>query len=123
VVTSLASGGDPLSHRRAVRARVRTVEGELRSGGFARLALPALAATAAAPGGARDVLVPVSALVERGDLTGVFVARAGRAELRLLALGEPAGALVAVRAGLGAGEAVIEAPGALRDGQAVEVVP
>ncbi|MBK9519474.1 MAG: efflux RND transporter periplasmic adaptor subunit [Anaeromyxobacter sp.] len=122
VVTSLASGGDPLSHRRAVRARVRTVEGALRSGAFARLTLPGRPAAAAASAG-QDVLVPRSALVERGDLTGVFVARDGRAELRLVALGEPVGALVAVRAGLKVDEAVVDAPGALRDGQAIEVLP
>ena len=67
--------------------------------------------------------MPRSALVERGDLTGVFVARDGRAELRLVALGEPVGALVAVRAGLKVDEAVVDAPGALRDGQAIEVLP
>ena len=67
--------------------------------------------------------MPRSALVERGDVTGVFVVRGGKAELRLLALGEPSGALVAVRAGLKAGEAIVDAPGALRDGQAVEVLP
>jgi membrane fusion protein (multidrug efflux system) len=86
--------------------------------------LPAQAAGAAAGAGpAQDLLVPRSALVERGDLTGVFVIRGGRAELRLLALGEPAGAQVAVRAGLGAGEVIVDAPGALRDGQAIEVAP
>jgi RND family efflux transporter MFP subunit len=121
VVTSLASGGDPLSHRRGVRARVRTVEGPLRSGAFVRLALPVAPRATAAAG--QDVLVPRGALVERGDLSGVFVARAGRVELRLLALGEPAGGLVAVRAGLTAGELIVDAPGALRDGQAIEVVP
>lgn len=123
VVTSLASGGDPLSHRRAVRARVRTVEGALRSGAFARLTLPGRPVAAGAAATGQDVLVPRSALVERGDLTGVFVARDGRAELRLVALGEPVGALVAVRAGLKADEAVVDAPGALRDGQAIEVLP
>lgn len=125
VVTSLAAGGDPLSHRRAVRAKVRSVTGELRSGAFARLELPARGAAdaGAASGAVQDVLVPRSALVERGDLAGVFVVRSGKAELRLLALGEPSGALVSVRAGLKAGEAIVDAPGALRDGQAVEVLP
>lgn len=114
-ITSLTPGGDPVSHRRGLKARVLSFDGELRSGAFARLELPA--------GTAAGTWVPRSALVERGDLRGVFVAAGGRAELRWLALGDPAGELVAVRAGLRPGDQVVEAPGALRDGQAVEVVP
>lgn len=117
-VSALAAGGDPLSHRRALRARVLQGGAAMRSGAFARLALPA---DAGAP--ARGVWVPRSALVERGDLTGVFVARGGQAELRWVALGEGANDRVPVRAGLAAGEAVIDLPGALRDGQRIEVAP
>lgn len=116
VVTALASGGDPVSHRRGLRARVETVEGELRSGAFARLELP----SAGAAGG---VWVPRSALVERGDLRGVFVAAGDRAELRWLSLGDPAGDLVEVRAGLRPSDRIVDEPGALRDGQPVEVAP
>ena len=117
VVTALTPGGDALSHRRAFRARVGAVQGELRSGTFARLELADGAAAAAAPA----LWIPRSALVERGDLTGVFVAAAGRAELRWISLGEGAGDVVAVRAGIRPDEAIVDAPGALRDGQAVEV--
>jgi len=115
-VTSLTPGGDPLSHRRGLKARVRKIQGELRSGSFARIELPAAAA-------GTGLWVPRSALVERGDLTGVFVAAGGRAELRWLSLGEAAGDLVAVRAGLHRADQVVDAPGALRDGQPVEVAP
>jgi hypothetical protein len=94
---------------------VTEVEGELRSGAFARLALPG------ASGG--GVWVPRSALVSRGDLDGVFVAREGRAELRWVSLGERVGDRVRVRAGLRSDEVVVDAPGALRDGAAVEVAP
>ncbi len=117
VVTALAAGGDALSHRRTLRARVRDGAVRLRSGAFARLLLPARAGATAAG----EVWVPKSALVERGDLTGVFVVAAGQARLRWLALGEPLGDRVLVRAGLAAGEPVVDAPGALRDGQNVEV--
>jgi RND family efflux transporter MFP subunit len=113
-ITALTPGGDPVSHRRSVRARVREVDGSVRSGAFARLEVPG----AAGPGGA---WVPRSALVERGDLKGVFVASGGRAELRWISVGEPVGGGYAVRAGLRADETVIDAPGALRDGAAVEV--
>jgi hypothetical protein len=67
--------------------------------------------------------VPRSALVERGDLTGVFVAAGDRAELRWVSPGEPVGEAVPVKAGLAAGEKVIDRPGALRDGQLIEVLP
>jgi len=117
-VVALTPGGDPLSHRRAVRARVRAVEGELRSGAFARLRVP----DAGGAGDARaELWVPKTAVVERGDLSGVFVAEAGRAELRWVSLGEAVGDAVAIRAGVRAGDVVVDAPGALRDGQAVEV--
>jgi membrane fusion protein (multidrug efflux system) len=116
-IVALTPGGDPLSHRRGLRARVRGGEG-LRSGAFARIEVPA-----AKGAGAAGVWVPRSALVERGDLSGVFVASSGRAELRWLALGEPIGDQVPVRAGLREDERVIDAPGALRDGQAIEVAP
>ena len=112
VVTALATGGDPVAHRALLRAKVR--EGAPRAGAFARLALPR-----AAPG-SPSVWVPRSAVVRRGDLQGVFVADGGSARLRWLALGEPAGALYPVRAGLAAGERVIDAPGSLRDGAAIE---
>lgn len=88
----------------------------LRSGTFARLEVP-LSTTAPAA-----VWVPRSAVVVRGDLTGVFVAAAGRAELRWIALGEPIGDHVPVRAGLSPADRVIDAPGVLRDGQEIEVI-
>lgn len=115
-IVALTPGGDPLSHRRGLRARLLSPPGELRTGAFARLEVPG---DGTAPG---SVWVPRSALVERGDLTGVFVAAAGRAELRWISAGEPVGDHVPVRAGLRSTEAVIDAPGSLRDGQAVEVV-
>jgi RND family efflux transporter MFP subunit len=116
VVTALATGGDALSHRRALRARVSGAAAGLRSGTFARIEVPG---SGPAPS---TVWVPRSAVVERGDLTGVFVAASGRAELRWLSVGEPVGDHVPVRAGLRGDEPVIDAPGALRDGQEIEVV-
>ncbi|HET8542394.1 MAG TPA: efflux RND transporter periplasmic adaptor subunit [Anaeromyxobacter sp.] len=116
VVTALTPGGDALSHRRGLKARVTVAPEALRSGAFARLEVPGAGSATSA------VWVPRSAVVERGDLTGVFVAAGGKAELRWLSIGEPVGEHVPVRAGLRGDEPVIDAPGALRDGQAVEVV-
>ncbi len=110
---AIAAGADPIARRQLVRARILAPEDVLRSGTFALLALP---------GGARETLrVPRASLVERGDLTGVFVVRHGRAELRWLALGEAEDDLVAVRAGLRVGELVIEDPAPVADGAEVEV--
>jgi RND family efflux transporter MFP subunit len=114
-VVALAPSGDAASHRGLVRARL-IEPASFRAGSFARLRLPTGSSSN------QSVWVPSSALVERGDLTGVFVAQGGRAELRWLSLGKAEGGMVAVRAGLRAGELVINAPGVLRDGQPVEVV-
>ncbi len=65
--------------------------------------------------------MPRTALVQRGDLTGVFVVQGDRAELRWLSLGSGEGGMVPVRAGLRAGELVVSAPSNLRDGQLVEI--
>ena len=116
LVSSLTPGGDALSHRRGLRARVLGAPAGLRSGTFARLEVPS------AGGAPATLWVPRSAVVLRGDLTGVFVAASGRAELRWVSVGEAIGDHVPVRAGLAAADRVIDAPGALRDGEPVEVV-
>lgn len=114
-VTALTPGGDSLSHRRALRAKVTTAPADLRSGAFVRITLP---------GGpvAHSPRIPRTAIVQRGDLSGVFVADHGRARLRWLSLGEGAGDEVLVRAGLAGDEAVIDNPGALRDEEPITVV-
>ena len=114
-ITALSPGGDALSHRRSLRARVLVGPKGIRSGAFARIEVPGAPRTTVA-------WVPRSAVVERGDLAGVFVVQDGKARLRWLALGEPVGDRVPVRAGLKPGEQVIDEPAALRDGQRVEVV-
>ena len=111
-ITALAPGGDPWSHKGTLRARVLKPKG-LRQGTFARILVPGLAT--------ETLTVPKSALVQRGELTGVFVAKDGQAELRWLSLGETIGDLASVRAGLKAGEKVIDNPGALQDGQPIDI--
>lgn len=113
-ITGLAPGGDPVSHRAALRARILKGDPGLRTGSFARLLLPG-------PVKASGPSVPLSALVQRGELNGVFLAQDGRAQLRWLSLGSRNGDRVEVRAGLAQGEAVIDRPGDLKDGQPVEV--
>jgi RND family efflux transporter MFP subunit len=111
----VSPAGDPASRRFLVKADLPSGSGA-RAGSFARLRLP------------RDqaeplVLVPKSALVERGALTGLFVVEEGRARLRWISPGEEAGDAIEVRAGLAAGETVIVAPAGLKDGTPVETAP
>lgn len=117
LVTALAPGGDPLTHRQALRARV-VQPADLRSGAFARIQVPG---AAAGPSAAPALKVPLSALVRRGELNGVFVEEGGKAVLRWLSLGEREGDRVEVRAGLGASDRVIADPANLQDGQPVKV--
>ncbi|MCE1228410.1 MAG: efflux RND transporter periplasmic adaptor subunit [Firmicutes bacterium] len=114
LITALSKGGDALSHKGTLRAKVLKPKG-LRQGSFARLSVPGATAS--------DLQVPRSALVQRGELTGVFIAKDGRAQLRWLSLGESMGDRVAVRSGLKADEAVIDHPGQLQDQQPISVKP
>jgi hypothetical protein len=116
VVRALAEAGDPFTHRVLVRGDLPSAEG-LRSGLFARLRIPG---PAAGPADTSRLAVPVSALVRRGGLTGVFVVREGRARLRWIASGEATGPAVEVRAGLDPGERVVRDPKGLTDGTMVE---
>lgn len=113
VVSAVSAGGDPVSHRAVVRAVVVAGSG-IRTGDFARLQLPP-------EPGAQRLWLPRTAVVERGDLTGVFLARGGRAELRWVAVGDSAPEAVSIRAGLSAGDAVVDSPAGLRDGDSVQV--
>jgi RND family efflux transporter MFP subunit len=112
-ITGLAPGGDSTTHKGTLRAKVLQPKG-LRQGSFARILLPGAKS-------AQGLSVPRSALVQRGELTGVFVAKDGHAELRWLSLGEGEGSFLPVRSGLKAGEQVIDHPGALQDGQPIDL--
>jgi len=115
-IIGLAAGGDALTHRQALRAKVLKPT-DLRSGAFARIQVPG-----AKGGEASGILrVPVSALVLRGELAGVFVVEDGAAHLRWLSLGERRGDRVEVRAGLAPADRVIAEPASLKDGQPVRV--
>ncbi len=118
VVIALAPGGDALTHRQALRARVLQPS-DLRSGGFARIQVPATSKASGAAEG--PIRVPAAALVRRGELTGVFVEEGGKALLRWISVGERDGDHVEARAGLARKDRVIADPGGLQDGQPVRV--
>lgn len=111
-VTALSPGGDAFSHKGTLRARVLSPKG-LRQGTFARILVPGAKADA--------LTISRSALVTRGELTGVFVAKNGHAELRWITLGDGAGDSLPVRSGLKAEDRVIDRPGSLQDGQPIEI--
>ena len=113
-VRAVSPSGDPQTHRFLVRADLPKDE-RLRSGLFAAIEIPD-------PGAPARRLVPASALVERGGLTGVFVVASGRAALRWIDAGAREGTDVVVRAGLVPGERVVLAPERLTDGAPVAVV-
>jgi hypothetical protein len=101
------------------RSRSRTAhltfDGDAEPGAYARLSL--LPRT----DNSGDGSVPVSSLVTRGALSGVFVVEENRARLRWLKLGRSRGNRVEVLAGLESGERFALAPRLLTDGVAVIV--
>lgn len=102
---------DPTSHAFIVKVDLPSTSG-LRSGLFGRVTF----SSAPKPG----VAVPESAVVRRGQLSMVYVDDAGRARLRMVHTGAPAGGRVAILAGLHTGDRVIvNPPPALPDGAAV----
>lgn len=115
-VAEVLPAADPRSRTFTVRSVVANAEGLLRSGAFARVRFPSIAAHES-PG----VAVPGEAVVRRGPLTGVFVVDAeGIARLRWVTLGAPAGGAVDVLTGLEPGARVVSpVPEGLEDGRRI----
>jgi RND family efflux transporter MFP subunit len=87
---------------------------QLRTGMFGRAIFPL--------GMQKVVAVPVSALIERGQLQSVFVVEDGMAHTRLVTTGRRAGDAVELLSGLNAGERIVAPlPPGLQDGARVEV--
>jgi membrane fusion protein, multidrug efflux system len=110
-VRAVSASGDPVTHRFEVWADLPAAL-TLRSGVFARLLIPS-------GDGAPRLLVPATAVFQRGGLSGVFVVKDGTARLRWIATGATAGASTEVRSGVEAGERVALDPAGLVDGQPV----
>lgn len=114
-IAEILPAADPRSRTFTLRVVLANEDGALRSGMFARMAIP---------GKPRDALaVAASTVVERGPLTGVFaVDRAGRARLPWVNLGARRGDEIEVLTGLRAGDRLAQPPPeGLEDGQRVEV--
>jgi len=106
---------DPRSRTVEIRVLLDNPDRRLRSGGFARIALPGPPET--------TIAVDVAAIVRRGPLTGVFVVdESNTARLRWIDTGRERDGQVEVLAGLDPGDRYVTgaAPG-LVDGAPVEV--
>jgi RND family efflux transporter MFP subunit len=110
-VTAVAPSGDATTHRFELKADLPPAP-DLRAGLFARLLVPDVAAEP-------RLIVPSTALFERGGLTGLFVVHDGPARLRWVAAGARHGRIVEIRAGVESGERVVLDPSGLTDGAAV----
>ena len=113
VVSEIASAADPASRTSMAKLDLPDHPG-LRTGQFARLVLPI--------GESQAVMIPVGAVVRRGQLEIVFTVDQARARMRLVKTGRQVGERVEVLSGLVAGEkVVIDGASRLVDGQSLEV--
>ena len=112
-VAEVAPTADRLSRTAPVKINV-PADPKLHSGQFARVSLPA--------GGARTLVVPVSALSTYGQMERLFVVKDGHARLRLVRSGARLDGEVEILSGLLVGETVVLDGGrTLVDGQPVTV--
>ncbi len=111
-VSEIAPAADPASRTFRVKVDLSGQPG-LRSGQFARLLVPV--------GESNSLRVPVSAVVQRGQLEIVFVVANQHAQLHLVKTGKRVGDEMEILSGLHAGDAaVIDGAAQLTDGQSVE---
>ena len=113
-VVQIVPAADPASRTFLVKIDL-PVDARLRSGLFGRAQF--------SRGERRALLIPRMAVVERGQLQGIFVLDQNRvASLRYITLGKPSGAEVEVLAGLQDGEQLVAKPGAIDlNGKRIEV--
>lgn len=99
VVSEVVPAADPSSRTFVVKIDLPQ-EPSLRSGMFGRARFDS--------GGKQKIIVPQTAVFQRGQLTGVYVAgEGGVAQLRLITMGKAYGAEVEVLSGLEPGETIV----------------
>ena len=114
-VAEVSPTADPNSRTFLVKFDLGPVSG-IRSGQFGHVRVPS--------GNAKSILIPATAVQQRGQMEIVFVIRDGRAWLRLVRSGRQLPGQVELVAGLDEGEHIAAAiPVDLRDGTSVEVMP
>jgi RND family efflux transporter MFP subunit len=97
-IAEIEPAADPRSRSFRVKAELPP-DGTLAAGLFARVVFPGRERTA--------LLVPVASIVERGQLTGVYVVADGVLSYRLVKTGQQIGDRVEILSGLKAGETVV----------------
>ncbi|NZA27850.1 efflux RND transporter periplasmic adaptor subunit [Luteimonas sp. SJ-92] len=97
---------DPASHSTTVRIALPALDDPPVPGTTAKIVFPGVAA----PGAAVPVQVPAAALVQRGEVSAVYVLHEGRAMLRQVRVGRRLGERVEIVAGLRAGETIAVDP-------------
>ena len=113
-VREVSAAVDPTTRTRLARLTL-ALNGPAHAGQFARVRWPDISAT--------EIIVPSSAVTTFGQMSQVFVARDGHAQLRLVRVGPSSAATTPIIAGLAPGEhVVLTPPASLRDGQALDVV-
>lgn len=114
-VSEISPVADPVSRTFRVKLDLPQTEG-LRTGQFGRVSVPVAEV--------KLLLVPQSAVLKRGQMEIVFVAKDGKAALRLVKTGKVLEDRVEVLSGLEEGEQVIVSESAkLTDGQPVTIQP
>ncbi len=115
-VVQIVPAADPGSRSFLIKIEL-PVDSQLRSGLFGQAQF--------SRGARPSLLIPRTAIVERGQLQGIFVLDQNRvAALRYVTLGKPNGNDIEVLAGLQEGERLVAKPGNLElDGKQVEVQP
>jgi RND family efflux transporter MFP subunit len=113
IVAEVSPAADPDSRTFLMKLDLPAAPG-LRSGQFGRVAVPV--------GEATTIRVPLTAVIQRGQMELVFVVTNGHAELRLIKTGARVGDEIEVASGLNSGEQVVtEGAAALADGQPVVI--
>jgi RND family efflux transporter MFP subunit len=102
-VVQIAPAADPASRSFVVKLEL-PADPRLRSGLFGRVRFPR--------GQREAIVIPRSAVLERGQMHGVYVVAAdGQVGLRYVTLGKPAGDNVEILSGLSGGERLVGSPG------------
>ena len=115
VVSEIAPAADPNSRTFLVKLDLPGMSG-LRAGQFGRVAMPVGETTA--------LRVPVTALIQRGQMELVFIVADGKAQLRIVKTGKRIGGEVELVSGVAAGEKIVsEGAAGLVDGQPLTVRP
>ena len=102
-IDRIVPSGDPATRTFTVEMVLDNTDGEINAGMFARAAFDT--------GNRSAVLIPLTAVVERGQLVGVFVVEGDRATLRWIKLGASIDDRVEVLSGLQPGDRYLSDPG------------